>query len=76
MTNTLNARTPAASPPLPMWRLPDVEAHTGLRKSTIYAGMRAGTFPKCVRLSARAVAWRASDVVAWCEARTSEGGDQ
>ena len=76
MTTPPNSRTSIEAPPSRMLKLPGVEAYTGLRKSTIYAGMRAGTFPKCVRLTARAVAWRESDVAAWCEARTSEGSDQ
>lgn len=76
MTNTPTTHMSAERSPSRLVRLPGVEAQTGLRKSTIYAKMRAGTFPKCVRLSARAVAWRESDVAAWCEARTSEGGDQ
>ena len=46
-------------------RLPDVERLTGLKKSSLYAGMKAGTFPACVRLSVRAVAWRESDIAAW-----------
>ena len=58
-------------------RLPRVSDMTGLQRSAIYAAMRAGTFPGSVRLSARAVAWREADVIAWCAARAStktEGG--
>jgi len=46
-------------------RLPYVETQTGLKKSTIYAGMRAGTFPLSIRLTARAVAWREEDIDRW-----------
>lgn len=46
-------------------RLPDVEARTGLKKSAIYAGMRAGTFPTCIKLGPRAAAWPESDIAAW-----------
>lgn len=46
-------------------RLPDVEARTGLKKSAIYAGMKAGTFPDCVKLGPRAAAWPLSDIEAW-----------
>jgi prophage regulatory protein len=58
-------------------RLPDVESLTGLKKSSIYAGMRATppTFPHCVRLSARAVAWRESDIAAWQSQREQSGTD-
>lgn len=56
-------------------RLPEVESLTGLKKSSIYAGMKASppTFPYCVRLSARAVAWRESDVAAWQAQRQPTG---
>jgi prophage regulatory protein len=53
-------------------RLADVERLTGLRKSTIYAGMacKPPTFPTPVRISARAVAWRESDLMTWIQGRT------
>jgi prophage regulatory protein len=56
-------------------RLPEVEALTGLKKSSIYAGMKATppTFPACVRLSTRAVAWRERDLIEWQEARQQVG---
>lgn len=54
-------------------RLPAVESLTGLRRSSIYAAMRAGTFPCSVRISSRAVAWRESEVLAWCAERTNSG---
>ena len=50
-------------------RLPAVEDRTGLKKSTIYAGVRAGTFPAPVRLSARAVAFRDDEIDRWINAR-------
>ena len=53
-------------------RLGDVEIAVGLRKSSIYTLMRQGRFPKCVRLTSRAVAWRESDVAAWIEGRITE----
>lgn len=62
------------SPPIKLLRLPRVVDMTGLQRSAIYAGMRAGTFPGSVRLSARAVAWREADVLAWCASRTRTGG--
>lgn len=57
-------------------RLPAVEQLTGLKKSTIYAGLSATprTFPAPVRLSARAVAWRESDIAAWQAQRQQTGG--
>ncbi len=54
-------------------RLPDVEARTGLKKSAIYAGMKAGTFPSCIKLGPRAAAWPSSAVDAWIAERIREG---
>ena len=59
--------TPAK--PGKLLRLPFVEERTGLKKSTIYAGVKAKTFPAPVRLSARAVAFREEDVDRWITGR-------
>ena len=74
-----SARPSGATPQAPhghsakLIRLSAVEALTSLKRSSIYAGQRAGTFPGSVRLSARAVAWREAEVLAWCAARTKTG---
>lgn len=70
----MNSATPAK--PEKLLRLPEVESLTGLKKSSIYAGMKASppTFPYCVRLSSRAVAWRESDIAAWQAQRQQAGG--
>jgi prophage regulatory protein len=49
-------------------RRPEVEARTGLSRSTIYAWMASGNFPLPVKLGTRLVAWRESDVTEWLEA--------
>lgn len=64
--------TPAK--PGKLQRLPLVEERTGFRKSSIYAGVKAGTFPAPVRLSARAVAWREEDIDRWITERTTAAG--
>ena len=46
-------------------RLPAVETLTGLKRSSIYFFVKGGSFPKPLRLSARAVAWRESDIAQW-----------
>ncbi len=51
-------------------RRPEVEARTGLARSTIYAWMAADAFPKPVALGARLVGWREADITAWVEACT------
>lgn len=53
-------------------RLPEVEEITGCKKSTIYQFMRAGTFPKPVRLNVRTVGWPESAVLQWVQDRISE----
>lgn len=50
-------------------RRPEVEARTGLSRSTIYDWMKRGDFPQPVKLGARLVAWRESDVTEWLESR-------
>ena len=53
-------------------RLPDVEIKTGLKKSAVYAGMKAGTFPKCIKLGPRASAWPLSSIENWIAEKISE----
>ena len=50
-------------------RLAQVLLITGLCKSTIYAMIQAGTFPRQIRLGKRAVGWSANKVFAWLAAR-------
>lgn len=60
--------------PEKLFRLNELEALLGIKKSSIYAGMKAGTFPHCIRLSVRAVAWRESDIATWQAQRQQAGG--
>ena len=53
-------------------RRPDVEAVTGLSRSTIYKWMDEGSFPKPVKLGPRAVGWREEQIEAWIADRTGE----
>ena len=53
-------------------RRADVERATGLPRSTIYELMARGTFPKPIRLSARAVGWLEAEILAWQKARIAE----
>ena len=57
-------------------RRPEVEAMTGLPKSTLYDYLQAGTFPPPVKLSARSVAWHLSAVQAWIDSRVSARPNQ
>ena len=50
-------------------RLADVTARVGLRKSAIYKMIREGEFPKPVKLTGKAVGWRAREVDDWILSR-------
>jgi prophage regulatory protein len=50
-------------------RLPAVMDRVALRRTAIYAGIKAGTFPAPVAIGKRAVAWRESDIQAWLDSR-------
>lgn len=50
-------------------RRKDVQAYTGLPRSTLYAQIRAGNFPKPIRLTARAGGWAKTDLDAWIAGR-------
>lgn len=49
-----------------------VEARTGLSRSTIYAMVAAGTFPKPVNIGPRAVGWVESEIVDWLNAQVEQ----
>lgn len=53
-------------------RRSEVEAFTGLSRSTIYAMMAEGEFPKPIKLGKRAVGWREADIAAWLESRATD----
>ena len=55
-------------------RLPDVQRLTGLSRSSIYRLEGEGAFPRRVRLSERATAWREDELVAWLDARPRVNG--
>jgi len=56
-----------------IFRRPVVEQVTGLSRSTLYAMMADGAFPKPVKLGKRAVGWREEDVSEWLESREKSG---
>ena len=64
MTNT-----PA---PLQLLRLPEVVNRTGLGRSTVWALIAQGRFPRQVKLSARSSAWVAAEVDKWAADRVTE----
>ena len=50
-------------------RIKSVQDLTGLRKSSLYANVKDGSFPSPVRIGKRAVAWKSSDVDQWIKTR-------
>ena len=52
-------------------RLPQVKLTTGLSKSSIYARIAEGTFPKQIALGPRLVVWVESDIQNWITEQVS-----
>ena len=50
-------------------RLPEVQARTGLSRSTIYARVGDKTFPKPISLGERAIGFVESEVEGWIQSR-------
>ena len=46
-------------------RLPEVKQRTGLGRSSIYAGMKDGSFPEHIRLGVRSVGWPENVINEW-----------
>jgi prophage regulatory protein len=59
----------AEPPPVGILRRPQVEARTGLSRSTIYERMKQGTFPSPISLGTKAVGWIASEIDDWLDQR-------
>ena len=54
-------------------RIGELIAVTGLSRSTLHRLGKSNDLPAKVRLSSRAVAWRASEIQAWIESRQEVG---
>ena len=53
-------------------KLPEVISKTTLKKSSIYALMLKGEFPKNIKLGERAVAWNSDQIDDWILAKIEE----
>ena len=51
------------------YRLPQLMAQLGVSRSSIWAWVKADTFPKPIKLGANTTVWRASDIEAWCQSK-------
>lgn len=58
-----------------IWRRKKVEAETGLGRSTIYAMVKAGTFPPPIDLGPRSVGWVGEEVLQWIDQRIEGSRD-
>lgn len=58
-------------------RLPTVLERTGMKRSSLYAAVADGQFPRPIKLndSGRAVAWPAVVIDAWIESRVTATRD-
>jgi len=54
---------------LSILRRKQVEQRTGLSRSTIYLSIHEGTFPRPIKLGARAVGWLENEIEAWLAGR-------
>ena len=52
-------------------RRPEVEAYTGLSRSTLYSMIAEKAFPHPIRLGKRAVGWPEAAILDWLESRKS-----
>jgi predicted DNA-binding transcriptional regulator AlpA len=62
--------------PAALLRLPQVLRLVPVSKSTWWNGIKAGRFPKPIKLSARTTCWRASDILALIENAGNEAHDE
>ncbi|WP_425311180.1 helix-turn-helix transcriptional regulator [Leptospirillum ferriphilum] len=53
-------------------RLRELLKLSGLSKSTIYARIKEGDFPKPIRLGPRSIGWFQHDIESWLESRRQE----
>ena len=58
-----------------MLRVREVMRVTGLPRSTIYRLISVGHFPRPIKISARAVAWRSDAVNKWIHDRSVASAD-
>lgn len=59
----------------PFLDIKQVMKATSLSRSSIYRGVKAGTFPVPVALTTGRVAWRAADVAKWIDAPLEWGAE-
>ena len=61
--------SPSAPEDVSFLRFPEVKSLTGLSKSSLYALIRANSFPAPIQLGPRTVAWVRSEIRQWAAER-------
>ncbi len=59
-----------------LMRISEVITRVSYSRSTIYAKVRAGTFPKPIKMGDNAVAWLESDIESWIRDRVESSGSK
>ena len=59
----------AASHPDALLQAPVVQTLLGIGKSTLFAMVREGRFPRPIKISARCTRWKAGEVTAWLKSQ-------
>ena len=62
--------------PARLLRIRGIERYTGLSRSTLYRLIRAGDFPRPVRLTRATSAWVVAEVDRWLDQRLATSGRQ
>jgi len=57
-------------------RLKQAISHTGLSRSSIYLYIKAGTFPKPIKLGERSIGFIESELNEWIESRISDSRNE
>jgi predicted DNA-binding transcriptional regulator AlpA len=58
-----------ATHPAQFYRLPHLKTKLNVSGSSIWAWVKAGKFPKPIKLSENCTAWNAAEVEAWAQSR-------
>ena len=53
-------------------RIFEVSDRTGLPRSSIYAKIQAGDFPRPIKLGPRSVGWLEADINSWLDGKVSQ----
>lgn len=67
-----NAAQQTTPHPVQFYRLHHLKQRLGVSGSSIWAWVKAGKFPKPIKLSENCTAWNAADVEAWAQERIAE----